>query len=139
MFAPQDALPLPARPNLDQYKKLAKDLARAANSADPSALRAWITHWIDSLAKLSNLILTPQLPVRLEHWIDQLDRFVRSENYRCEIRCSPNLNSSSRAPTVSKAGRNSPVTCESVSRVNTPYLEFRTSRLTPSSPAISKT
>src|SRR5580704_2978743 len=79
MFAPQDALPLPALPNLDQYKKLAKELARAANSADPSALRAWITHWIDSLAKLSNLILTPQLPVRLEHWIDQLDRFTLAE------------------------------------------------------------
>ena len=79
MFAPQDALPLPALPNLDQYKKLAKELARAANSADPSALRAWITHWIDSLAKLSNLILTPQLPVRLEHWIDQLDRFALAE------------------------------------------------------------
>ena len=40
---PQDALPLPARPNLEQYKKLAKDLARAAASADnPPALRAWI-------------------------------------------------------------------------------------------------
>jgi hypothetical protein len=36
-----DALPLAARPNLDQYKKLAKDLQRACKSGDADAVRAW--------------------------------------------------------------------------------------------------
>ena len=31
---PQDALPLPPRPNLEQYKKLAKDLVKAWKSSD---------------------------------------------------------------------------------------------------------
>ena len=30
---PQDVLPLPARPNLEQYKKQAKDLVRGAGPA----------------------------------------------------------------------------------------------------------
>jgi ankyrin repeat protein len=36
---PQDALPLPPRPNLEQYKKLAKELVKA--SADRAAIREW--------------------------------------------------------------------------------------------------
>jgi hypothetical protein len=36
-----DALPLPPRPDLAQYKKLAKDLQHACRSADPAAIRAW--------------------------------------------------------------------------------------------------
>ena len=31
---PQGALPLPARPNLEQYKKLAKEFSKAANSSE---------------------------------------------------------------------------------------------------------
>ncbi|MBV8818962.1 MAG: ankyrin repeat domain-containing protein [Acidobacteriaceae bacterium] len=37
-----DALRLPARPHLEHYKKLAKDLLRAARSGDPAELRDWI-------------------------------------------------------------------------------------------------
>lgn len=36
---PQDALPLPARPNLEQYKKLAKELVKA--TPDVAAIREW--------------------------------------------------------------------------------------------------
>ncbi len=74
---PQDALPLPPRPNLDQYKKRAKDLLRAAQSPDPAALRTWTANWVDSLVRLSDLSLTPQLPVRIDHWTDQLETFAR--------------------------------------------------------------
>ena len=38
---PHDALPLPPRPNLNQYKTLAKDLLKAARSADPNAIGTW--------------------------------------------------------------------------------------------------
>jgi hypothetical protein len=76
---PQDALPLPPSPNLDQYKKRAKDLHKASQSPDPAAIRTWATHWINSLIRLSDLTLTPQLPVRVGHWVDQLDQFARKE------------------------------------------------------------
>jgi hypothetical protein len=38
---PQDALPLPSRPSVEQYKKLAKELVKSCKSADPTAVRAW--------------------------------------------------------------------------------------------------
>jgi hypothetical protein len=74
---PQDALPLPPRPSLDHYKKRAKDLVKASH--DPAALRAWTVHWIDSLVRLCNLPLTPQLPVRTDRWIDQVEIFAREK------------------------------------------------------------
>jgi ankyrin repeat protein len=71
---PQDALPLPALPNLEQYKKLAKDFAKAAN--DSITLHAWIANWISSLVRLSNVKLTPQLPVDADRWIHLLEEFT---------------------------------------------------------------
>jgi ankyrin repeat protein len=47
-----DALPLPPRPNLEQYRKLAKDLRRACRSTDPSAIRDWAAAWVRTLAAL---------------------------------------------------------------------------------------
>ena len=46
---PQDALPLPARPSLEQYRKLAKDLVKACSSGTPHAIGAWTDRWIASL------------------------------------------------------------------------------------------
>ena len=46
---PQDALPLPPRPSVEQYRKLAKDLAKASRSSDPEAIGAWADRWIGSL------------------------------------------------------------------------------------------
>jgi hypothetical protein len=51
---PHDALPLPPRPNQDQYKKLAKDLLKAARSEDATALKTWAADWMASLVRLSN-------------------------------------------------------------------------------------
>jgi ankyrin repeat protein len=50
-----DALPLPPRPHLDQYKKLAKDLQQACRSGDPDAIRAWATRWLEALARLLDM------------------------------------------------------------------------------------
>src|SRR6201988_3946137 len=74
---PHDALPLPPRPSLEQYKKRAKDLLKASQSHDPAALRLWAANWIDSLIRLSGLTLTPELPVGIEHWADELEKFAR--------------------------------------------------------------
>ena len=41
-----DALPLPPRPNLEQYKKLAKDLQTACQSGESQAVRQWATRWV---------------------------------------------------------------------------------------------
>jgi Ankyrin repeats (3 copies) len=51
---PQDALPLPARPNVEQYRKLAKDLVKACRSGDPAATSLWAGRWVESLAALQH-------------------------------------------------------------------------------------
>ncbi|HET9401556.1 MAG TPA: ankyrin repeat domain-containing protein [Candidatus Acidoferrales bacterium] len=56
---PQDALPLPARPNLTHYKKLAKDLVKACKSADDVAISAWTKRWLESLVKAQPRNLKP--------------------------------------------------------------------------------
>ncbi|HYU08130.1 MAG TPA: hypothetical protein VEK77_01975 [Gemmatimonadales bacterium] len=45
---PQDALPLPPRPSLQQYRKLAKDLVKACDSA-AAAIAAWADRWMAGL------------------------------------------------------------------------------------------
>jgi hypothetical protein len=45
---PQDALPLPSRPSLEQYRKLAKDLIKACQS-EPHRIGAWADRWMASL------------------------------------------------------------------------------------------
>src|SRR5262245_42621867 len=47
----QDALPLPPRPSLEQYKKRAKDLLKAARSDDPKAIQGWAVAWLEKLAE----------------------------------------------------------------------------------------
>lgn len=52
-----DALPLPPRPNLEQYKKRAKDLVKACKSRDQGAIRAWARAWIETLVRLHSLTI----------------------------------------------------------------------------------
>jgi hypothetical protein len=47
---PQDALPLPARLDLEQYQKQAKDLTKACRSGDPEAIGTWARQWLRALA-----------------------------------------------------------------------------------------
>ena len=42
---PQDVVPLPARPNLEQYRKQAKDLVKACRIGAADALHAWAARW----------------------------------------------------------------------------------------------
>ena len=56
-----DALPLPPRPNLEQYKKLAKTFQSACNSNDRGAVRMWSAHWLEKLARLQQVEITPQI------------------------------------------------------------------------------
>lgn len=65
-----DAIPLPPRPNLEQYKKLAKDFQHACNSADSGAIREWATHWLEDDAEAR----------RMEH---RWKKFKKTE--RCKL------------------------------------------------------
>ncbi|MGH7468344.1 MAG: hypothetical protein ACRENP_10195 [Longimicrobiales bacterium] len=47
-----DAIPLAPQPNLEQYKKLAKDLVKAA-AGEVDSVREWVAAWIERLARLS--------------------------------------------------------------------------------------
>jgi ankyrin repeat protein len=80
---PQDALPLPSRPNLAQYKKLAKDLVKACKSGDPAPVRAWAARWVERLVALDGRAVQSR-----QQWIDgqisqvaqfALDRLSRGE------------------------------------------------------------
>ena len=44
-----DAIRLPARPHLDQYRKIARDFQRACREGTPEAIRAWAAAWMDRL------------------------------------------------------------------------------------------
>src|SRR5687768_2584881 len=49
---PQDVLPLPPHPDLEQYRKRAKDLVKACHSGDADAYRIWAARWITALNEL---------------------------------------------------------------------------------------
>jgi ankyrin repeat protein len=81
-----DALPLPPRPDLDQYRKLAKDLQQACRSGDPDAVRAWARRWLQTLARLLDAANDParavapgSLPSRaIDREADRIDQRWRA-------------------------------------------------------------
>ncbi|HEY1336577.1 MAG TPA: ankyrin repeat domain-containing protein [Bryobacteraceae bacterium] len=54
-----DALALPPHPNVEQYRKLAKDFQKACKSGSPSAVHDWATRWVETLARLQGRQETP--------------------------------------------------------------------------------
>ena len=82
---PQDAVPLPPRSNLGQYRKLAKDLVRACRADDPDAVGDWTDRWLGRLARLQ----TPAVRRRHGAWIrgraDQVEEFA---SRRLSAKCS---------------------------------------------------
>jgi hypothetical protein len=47
-----DALPLPPRPNLEQYRNLARDLQRAVRGSDPDRFARWAARWPRDVERL---------------------------------------------------------------------------------------
>ena len=76
---PQDVLPLPPRPNLEQYKKQAKDLVKACKSGTPDAIREWVVNWLDALARLQQATITADLRASMDRRVDQIERFAREK------------------------------------------------------------
>ena len=86
-----DALPLPPRPNLEQYKKRAKDLVKICKSGDRDALRAWVKEWIEALVKLYDLDITlprdahraytpAEIGYRIERTVDRVTKHLNATN-----------------------------------------------------------
>lgn len=96
---PQDALPLPPHPNLEQYKKLAKDLVKACRQEaagkkkgehdDPGppdhqnvqldAIGDWVLNWLETLARLQGFTMTPEVRARIDRHAVPVEEFVRTK------------------------------------------------------------
>lgn len=76
---PQEALPLPPRPHLEQYRKLSKELAKACRSDDPSAVEAWAVRWIDRLARGRHFPKTLESAEHIRSSAERLAQFARTE------------------------------------------------------------
>ena len=74
---PQDALPLPSRPSVEQYRKLAKDLVKSCKSGDPAAIRVWATRWIQRLATLQREPGALRNGTEITARADQVAQFAR--------------------------------------------------------------
>lgn len=74
---PQDALPLPPRPSVEQYRKLAKDLVKAFRSADPGALSAFADRWIASLWRALQPDRDPRSSRAAHRAVGQVEDFAR--------------------------------------------------------------
>ena len=82
-----DALPLPPRPHLDHYKKLARDLQRACKSAEAGAIRTWAARWVDALFRLLDRDTTaPASRREIDRERERLERrwesFVKADERR---------------------------------------------------------
>jgi ankyrin repeat protein len=83
----QDALPLPRRPSLERYKKLARDFVKACKSDDKDAIDHWAKQWVTALAKQSGLEFKRPLPVAVSRWTTQVTGFVEREIKEHDGRC----------------------------------------------------
>jgi ankyrin repeat protein len=69
-----DALPLPPRPNLEQYKKLAKDFQSACNSSDPGAIRDWAARWEEAIVRLQGLEIAPEVRRQIDGDAERMEQ-----------------------------------------------------------------
>ena len=84
---PQDALPLPLRPNLERYKRLAKDLVKACKSVDPDAIGDWAEAWVKMLVKRSGIKLGPKEARVIRRWTEQVEAFAQRKLTNQERQC----------------------------------------------------
>lgn len=84
---PQDALPLPSHPNLEQYKKLAKELVRICKAGNPAGLREFVSEWINNTVRLSRLEVTQGIAVETRRWIEGVTEFAARKLLSEEGKC----------------------------------------------------
>ena len=76
---PQDALPLPSRPDVEQYRKLAKDLVKACLSEDVTGIHQWATRWLRTLGSLVEDASARPTDADMVTLAGQIDRFAREK------------------------------------------------------------
>jgi ankyrin repeat protein len=69
-----DALPLPPRPNIEQYKKLAKDFQSACKSSDPGAIRDWAARWAEAIVRLQGLEIVPEVRRQIDSDAERMEQ-----------------------------------------------------------------
>lgn len=74
---PQDALPLPLRPNLERYKKLAKDLTKVCKSVNPDAIGDWAEAWLKMLVRRSRIDFGGKESLAIRRWTEQVEAFAQ--------------------------------------------------------------
>jgi ankyrin repeat protein len=68
-----DAFPLPPRPNLEQYRKLAKDFQRACKSGVEGAIRDLMVQWSENVARLRGREITPDLRRQIDYEAQRIE------------------------------------------------------------------
>lgn len=76
---PQDAIPLPPRPDLEQYRTLAKDLIKACRSGDPDAIGAWADRWMESLVRALGMSDNPRERRWMERTANDVEIFANKQ------------------------------------------------------------
>lgn len=78
-----DALPLPPRPNVEQYKKQAKELLKACKSSDPQALPSWVAQWLESQLKIDLVLANAcrtytagEITHRIRHGVESVTKHL---------------------------------------------------------------
>jgi hypothetical protein len=74
---PVDTLPLPPRPSVEQYRKLAKDLVKAVRSADPRALPGFADRWIASLSRAGAIDQNSRTRITADRAAGKIEDFAR--------------------------------------------------------------
>jgi hypothetical protein len=87
-----DALPLPPRPDLEPYKKLAKELVTICKSGDRDALSACVTEWVEALVTLprgAHRAYSPaEIPHRIQRAVDRVAKHLIETNQRPRGACT---------------------------------------------------
>ena len=72
-----DAIPLPPRPSLEQYRKRAKELVRAWKSSDADALKSWALDWLNTIARLRPDLASDFVLHSMERAVDTFTEYLR--------------------------------------------------------------
>jgi hypothetical protein len=75
---PTTALPLPPRPDLEQYRKRAKDLVKACHSHEADGIRHWAVEWLDTLAHLTGDSDTERRREQVRRYAGEVADFARA-------------------------------------------------------------
>src|SRR5436190_19698551 len=69
-----DAVPLPPRPNLEQYKKLAREFQQACKSSDAHPVRDWTRRWSEAIARLRGQEITNHVRREIDRTAQQAEQ-----------------------------------------------------------------